>query len=99
MPSGGKRNGAGRRRGTTGVLTEQRRAEGAVVLPDEREQSKWDEFLENKDVRIRWEAFKLAKQYKSGLPTATQRHEGHITLINKRDPETPSVVTPDKPAL
>jgi hypothetical protein len=65
---GGKRGGAGRKKGTTNASTKAKRALGARMLSDEREQELWNEFLTHRDFRIKWEAFKLAKAYKSGQP-------------------------------
>jgi hypothetical protein len=68
MAKGGKRAGAGRKKGSTSEKTKAKMVLGAAMLPDSLEGELWEEFLTHKDFRIKWEAFKLAKAYKSGQP-------------------------------
>jgi hypothetical protein len=68
MARGGRRPGAGRKRGSLGKVTEERRALIESVLSDSFEQKLWQKYLNHGDRNIAWEAFKLAKAYKSGKP-------------------------------
>lgn len=68
MARGGIRGGAGRKKGGTNKATKAKQALGAAMLDDSFEHELWQEFLTHRDSRIKWEAFKLAKAYKSGQP-------------------------------
>src|SRR5260221_13597918 len=99
---GGKRFGAGRKKGSTSKSTEAKRKLGVENLPDAVENVLWAKYLNHKDQKIAWEAFKLAKMYKSGQPPRAPSDKGDgqtIVIQFKRDPETPSVQTPQKPQL
>ena len=39
-----------------------------LVLPTEANERAWKKFLNHRDQRIRWEAFKLAQSYMFGKP-------------------------------
>lgn len=98
----GRKTGGGSRAGKPNKSTVAKRALGAEILPDKLEKAKWAKFLHSTDQHIEWEAFKLAKQYKSGMPPkAPQDKEGGQTIVIqfKRDPETPEVQIPQKPKI
>lgn len=98
----GRKTGGGSRAGKPNKNTVAKRALGAEVLPDKLEKALWAEFLGSEDAHIKWEAFKLAKQYKSGMPPkAPQDKDGNQTIIIqfKRDTLTPDVQTPSKPQI
>lgn len=99
---GGKRDGAGRKKGSTGKATKAKRELGAENLPDQLEKELWREFLTHEDPKIKWEAFKLAKQYKSGQPprAPSDKDAGPTIIVQyNRDPEAPSVQVPNKPQI
>lgn len=101
MPRGGKRPGAGRRHGSTNASTQYKQAFGAEILPDALEAQLWQKYLTHTDKRIAWEAFKMAKEYKSGKPPQNINAKVTDPIIIKftRDPETPAVTTADRPQL
>lgn len=63
----GKKTG-GRKQGSRNKISKEKRELAALCLNDKREVELWEEFFSSKDPKIRWEAFKLAKMYKSGKP-------------------------------
>lgn len=98
----GKKTGGGSRKGSPNRTTAAKRELAATNLPDDLERELWDKYLRHEDARIAWEAFKLAKQYKSGQPPRAKedRDKGpQIVIQYKRDPETPSIQMPERPAL
>lgn len=103
MNQGGKRQGAGRKVGSAGKVTKIKRELASVALSDALEQKLWQKFLSSDDPKICWEAFKLAKMYKTGQPPRSPQDANHggvtIVLAYKRDPEIPDVQTPDKPRI
>src|SRR5271155_3271086 len=99
MPKGIK-TGGGSRKGRPNKSTEKKRELAAQNLPDSLEGKLWAKYLNHSDRHIAWEAFKLAKQYKSGQPPRAKedRDKGaHITVIYNRDPEVPEVRVPASP--
>ena len=98
----GHKTGGGSRKGKPNKSTEVKRQLGAEALPDKLEKELWAEFLSSDDAHIKWEAFKLAKQYKSGMPPkAPQDKEGGQTIVISfpRDPMTPEVQIPKAPKI
>lgn len=68
MAKGGIRVGAGRKKGSTGAASDAKKKLAASILPDKLETALWNKYLHHSDEKIAWEAFKLAKSYKSGKP-------------------------------
>ena len=81
LPKGGSRPGSGRKPGKAASV---KRAIVAQVLTDVLEKNLWAEFLESGDQRVKWEAFKLAKAYKSGQPprAVEDREQQQIIIVN-----------------
>lgn len=87
---GGRRAGAGRKKGTPNAVTKAKKAAAAIFLPDVLENDLWNEFLHQADPRIKWEAFKLAVAYKKGQPPrAKEDNEAGKVIILNHIPLTP----------
>lgn len=67
MPKGVK-FGGGSRKGRPNKFTSAKRELAAKFLTDELEASLWQKFFNSEDERIAFDAFKLAKSYKSCQP-------------------------------
>jgi len=76
--NGGKRVGAGRPKGSLSAAGIVKRELGYRVLPDKVERRMWKLYLQHEDKSIRWEAFKLAKAYKSGKPKESVEVAGSL---------------------
>lgn len=74
----------GRQKGTPNKASAAKRAMAARILPDNKELDLWNKFLHVDDTRVAWEAFKLAKAYKSGQPPRAKedREPQQIVIVN-----------------
>ena len=109
MERGGKRNGAGRPKGTIRTLQEktlQRQSEAdempRVLGGDNRWKWAIKEAVKNKDYRTVADIMKYwTDRAKGKAPQAVslKREDPIVIQYLRDDPATPAVVTPDKPAL
>lgn len=104
MARGGKREGAGRPKGISTKIAD-RQAGAAAMVEALGGDSRWKWALEQaakkKDYRTVVEIMKYWTDKRDGrAPQAVNlKADQKITIINHRDPPTPAVKVPEKPAI